>query len=91
MGLMWFFLGSLFALALWGLFSWNGRRAKKFTPLSWVVLLATLFQALFTIAWTVSSMIEGEPRAAGMGLLFFGFFTLALMALSRRLLTSAGS
>jgi len=87
MGLMWFCLGSLFILALWGLFTWNRRRASAFTPLSWIVLLLTVLQFLFTIAWTVSSMIEGEGQAAGMGLLTFGFITFVLMAFAHRLLT----
>ncbi len=87
MGLMWFCLGSLFILALWGLFTWNRKRASAFTPLSWVVLLMTVLQAIFTIAWTVSSMIEGEGQAAAIGLLTFGFITLVLMAFAHRLLT----
>ena len=86
MGLMWFCLGSLVILALWGLFTWNSRRQKRFSILSWVALLAILFVSLFTIAWAVSSMLENEPQAAGMGLLIFGAITLLLIALTRRLL-----
>ena len=86
MGLMWFCLGSLLILTLWGLLTWNGRREKKFSLLSWAVLLVTLFHSLFTIAWVVSSMIENEPQAAGMGLLIFGAISLVLVALTRRLI-----
>ena len=86
MGLMWFCLGSLSTLALWGLVTWNGRQERKFSPLSWIMFLVTLLAFLFTSAWTVSSMVEHEPQAAGMGLLVFGFITLVLAAITGRLL-----
>jgi len=37
------------------------------------------------VAWSVSSMLEGEPRAASMGMVVFGIPSLILIVLGRRL------
>ena len=50
-----------------------------------LVGLAT-FLMLFCIAWSVSSVLEGEPRAASMGMMVFGLPSLILFGLSRRML-----
>ncbi len=84
MGLMWFSLGSIFAIALWGLSAWNIKRDVKLSILGWGISLITLFSFLFTIAWSVSSFIEGEIQAAGAGLLFFGSMTLLLFSITFR-------
>jgi len=84
MGIMWFVLGGLLCLAFWALYRLNGRREEKFTPLVWIMFMITVLQSLFTIAWVVTSIVEGESQAAAMGLLFFGFITLGLAGITRR-------
>ena len=86
MGLMWFCLGAILIACLWYLISWNSKRSIKLSRLGWASSLITLLAFLFTIAWAVSSAIEGEAQAAGAGLLFFGGGTLLLFAVTRRLI-----
>ena len=50
-----------------------------------------IFLLLFTIAWSVSSVLEGEPQAANMGLLVFGLPTLLLLGVTRRLVRRRGA
>ena len=86
MGLMWFCLGGFLIVCLWCLISWNSRRSAKLSLLGWVSSLITLLAFLFTVAWSVSSVIEGETQAAGAGLVFFGGGTLLLFAVTLRLI-----
>jgi len=86
MGVMWFCLGAVFVGILWSLFAWNKKRNIKISIFGWGILLLTLFSLLFTIAWSVSSFIEGEIQAAGAGLLFFGSVTLLLFAIAFRII-----
>ena len=61
---------------------------RKTFPLRWhSTTLAALgiMLALFTIAWSVSSLLENEARASGMGLLIFGVTTLICFGLARQL------
>jgi len=44
-----------------------------------------VFLLVFSVAWSVSSMLEGEPRAASMGMVVFGIPSLILIVLGRRL------
>ena len=39
---------------------------------SWTVMVFGALLLVFSIAWSVSSVLEGEPRAASMGMVFFG-------------------
>lgn len=51
---------------------------------SWLTLILGVFIIVFAIAWSISSVLEGEPRAASMGMVFFGIPGLVLMLLGRR-------
>ncbi len=53
---------------------------------SWLIAISGLTLILFTIAWSVTSVLEGEPQAAGMGLIFFGVPGTILIFLCRRLM-----
>lgn len=60
---------------------------KKMYNLDWkgMILggLGTVL-ALFTVAWSVSSILEGEPQAASMGLLIFGAPVLVIFGFFKR-------
>lgn len=86
MELMWFCLGGFLIICLWALRSWNSKRSIKLSFLGWGSSSITLFAFLFTIAWFVGSVIEGETQSAGMGLVFFGGGTLLLFAITLRLI-----
>ena len=61
---------------------------RKTFPLKWHSTTLAAFGimlALFTIAWSVSSLLENEARASGMGLLIFGVTTLICFGLARQL------
>jgi len=53
---------------------------------SWVMASTGLVLILFTIAWSITSILEREPQAAGMGLIFFGMPGVILLLLTRRLI-----
>jgi len=40
--------------------------------------------AVFTVAWLLSCILEGESRAAGMGILVFGVPTVIVFAWTRK-------
>lgn len=81
MGLLWFFLGTSVVLFIWGFRSWTVKNQIKLSLLSWIGIITAVFLALFAIAWSVSSIVEGENRAAIMGLLFFGIFSVIIFRL----------
>ena len=85
MNLMWFCIGVILIVGFWALRSWNSKRSTKLTLLGWGSSSITLLSFLFTIAWSVSSTMEGETQSAGMGLVFFGGATLLFFAVTLRL------
>ncbi|MFV1976140.1 MAG: FMN-binding protein [Candidatus Scalindua sp.] len=52
--------------------------------ISWGGLSIGIILILFCIAWSVSSTLEGEPRAASMGTIFFGFSGIILLSFTGR-------
>lgn len=85
--ILFFLLGALTILSINALLYFRKRYMFKW----YATLLACcgIFLGLFTVAWTVSSIIEGEPRSAGMGLLLFGVSTLICFALTRQIAIKA--
>lgn len=57
----------------------------KFDIWSWLVLATGAFLFIFCLAWSVSSVLEGVPRAASMGLVIFGIPAIIFLLLGRRL------
>ena len=52
-------------------------------------LITSLFLILFTVAWSVGSVLEGVPRAASMGIVFFAMPGIILLTFTaKRFLTS---
>ena len=81
--ILFFILGAMTVLLINGIVFLRRRY-----PFRWyAALLAGLGSLLliFTVAWSVSSIIEGETRSAGMGLLVFGVQALICFALTRQL------
>lgn len=61
---------------------------RKTLPFRWhstALAVSGILIALFTIAWSVSSLLENEARASGMGLLIFGVTTFICFGLARQL------
>ena len=82
--ILFFMLGALTVVLVGGLFYLNLRYTR-----GWKVLcLGALgsFLLIFCLAWSISSILEGEPQAANMGLLLFGLPVLAIAASFQRLM-----
>ena len=84
MSIMWFFIGVLLVLMVWIFRAWIRKGAKKVSLISWMGIIIVFILSLFTSAWVLSCMIEGESRSAVMGLVIFGFFTTLIFAITRR-------
>jgi len=84
MDLMWFMLGGLTVGIAWGLRAWIGKKRLKLSWRSWSGIALDVFLVIFTLAWSLSSIEEGESQAAGMGLLLIGGCALVVFALARK-------
>lgn len=82
--ILFFCLGILAMLFAAGLIKFN--KVYNFNWLSWLTSVLGIFLVIFAIAWSVSSALEGEPRAASMGIVFFGIPALVLLILARRII-----
>lgn len=80
--ILFYLLGALTVLSINVL--WYVKRRYAFEWYATLIALCGIFFMLFTIAWAVSSIIEGEPRSAGMGLLVFGATSLICFAVARK-------
>lgn len=60
------------------------RKRYLFTIPVWIFLSMGLIFLIFSIAWAISSLVEYEPQAAGMGLLIFGGIALIFFSLAAR-------
>ncbi len=82
MDLVWYLLGGVSVLlGLWVYNLINSNRG------GWKVLLPVItggLLLLFSVAWSVSSVFEGEPRSASMGIIIFGIPALLLIVLGWR-------
>lgn len=59
-------------------------RKYNFKALTWGTVLTSMFLMWFSIAWSWSSVLEGEPRSASMGLVLFGIPSIILLLLGRK-------
>lgn len=84
MGLMWFTIGFLVAVLAFGTFKLRKKGANWKTFLPGILGVLTF---IFGLAWSISSVIEGEPQSAAMGLVFFGAPGILLVLLGYRLFT----
>jgi len=83
---LFFLLGFLTCLFIIGFFRLYTK--YKMDWKLWSLVSFGAFLMLFCIAWSVSSVLEGEPRAASMGMVVFGLPSLILLGLTRRILLS---
>lgn len=81
--ILFFILGVLTTLSAIALIQWN--KVYHFSWKSWILLIIGFFLLIFSIAWAASSVLEGEPRSASMGLVLFGILGLIILALGRNL------
>ena len=81
--LLFFILGVLLTVAVYSMLKYN--RHYKFSVWTWIVLWIGILLLVFGFAWAVSSFLEGVPRAASMGLVFFCLPALIILLLGRRL------
>ena len=77
MDFIWYILGVLTGAA--GIFLWRLSKQYRLKLLVWGGLTGGIFLFLFSIAWSVSAVLEGVPRAASMGLLLFGLSGIVLL------------
>ncbi|TAJ14446.1 hypothetical protein DMA11_05395 [Marinilabiliaceae bacterium JC017] len=81
--ILFFTLGLLTALFIVALVKYN--KELNFDKWSWITLITGGSLALFCIAWSVSSVLEGVPRASSMGMVVFGIPSIVLLLLGRRM------
>lgn len=82
MGLTWFCLGVLTFVS--ALFLIKLSKSYRLNWISWGGLITGIFTVLFSIAWAMGSVLEGEPRAASMGLLMFGLGGIGMLTVTGR-------
>ena len=81
--ILFFSLGVITTLGVMTVFYYN--KKLKFNAGAWSSICIGMFLLIFGIAWSISSVLEGEPRAASMGMIVFGIPSIILMILGRRL------
>lgn len=81
--ILFYLLGIMSVLGVQWLLKLN-RQLKPGGP-SLGLLCVSLFLFVFAVAWSVSSVIENEMQAAGLGVVFFGLPSLVSFFLARRL------
>jgi vacuolar-type H+-ATPase subunit I/STV1 len=86
MDLTWFLLGFVSAGVVYFLYELS--RKEQLDWISWTGLILGIFAVLFGIAWAVGSVLEGEPRAASMGILMFGLSGIILLTLTARFIAA---
>ena len=86
MDLTWFLLGFVSAGIVYFLYELS--RKERLDWISWTGLILGIFAVLFGIAWAVGSVLEGEPRAASMGILMFGLSGIILLTLTARFIAA---
>nr|WP_320119588.1 hypothetical protein [uncultured Marinifilum sp.] len=80
---LFYLLGVITTLFILGLIKYN--KELKFNALSWALLGTGGFLFIFCIAWSVSAVLEGVPRAASMGLVVFCIPSIFMLLLGRKI------
>lgn len=80
---LFFILGVIATLFVVAIMKLNSK--YKIAWSAWMLGSLGIFLLLFAIAWTISSVIEAEPRAASMGMVFFCVPAVILLAVGLRI------
>ena len=81
--ILFFMLGVISTLGIYTIIHYN--KKINFNAAAWVSICLGFFLLIFAIAWSFSSILEGEPRASSMGMVVFGIPSIILLVLGRRL------
>lgn len=81
--ILFFSLGVITTLALGSTYYYNTK--LKFNWGTWLTISIGILLFIFGIAWAFSSILEGEPRAASMGIVVFIIPSIIFIVLGRRL------
>lgn len=84
--MFWILLGALMASVLWFMYV-KVHAVRRMSAAAWLLTIIADIWAGFTLAWMASSIMEGEIRAAGMGLLVFGILLIVLVVGIRVMIT----
>jgi len=84
--ILFFLLGVLSTLLVLMLLKWNKEYSLNWK--SWSILGLGSFLLVFAVAWSFSSVLEGEPRAGSMGAFVFGIPSLLLLIVGRRMIST---
>lgn len=76
--------GASLVLVFWVMTSWIKKKQVRFSWLSWMGIGFSTVLGFFSLAWTVSCVLEKETKAAAIGLVIFGGLTFILSGLTRR-------
>jgi len=82
MSFTWYLLGAAAAGSAYAL--WNYSKRQTLNWISWSGMVLGIILVLFSIAWAVGAVLEGVPRAASMGLLFFGLGGIVVLTATGR-------
>lgn len=77
-----FMMGVIVTLCIGAVVYYN--RKFNFKVLTWAAVITGLCFFLFSIAWSWSSVLEGEPRSSSMGLVLFGIPSIIILLLGRK-------
>lgn len=81
--ILFYLLGIMSVLGVQWLIRFNRQFQPGLAPLG--LAAAGLFLAVFSVAWSVSSIIENENQAAGLGVVFFTLPALISFFLARKI------
>lgn len=81
--ILFFVLGVITTLGIASVVYYN--KKFRFNIGAWASIVTGLFLLIFSIAWSISSILEGEPRASSMGIIVFGIPSIILLVLGRKL------
>ena len=84
---LFFWLGVLALASVLGVL--RLQRGQAWRWYAWCLTILGVVSILFGIAWYFSSLAEGEPQAANMGVVFFVVPGLVLLGVARRLVKRA--
>ncbi len=83
--ILFYVLGILTAVLGFGLYKLY--KLYRFDWYVWLLLGTGMTLAIFTLAWSASSFLEGEVQAGNMGFLVFGVPAVIIFSITKRLLS----